>query len=128
MLFIHSLSFYSQNTSPQQNKTYTSNLQHLHAMPEIPSLIRSLLTGESRPVPKHLHETVIGCSRHVGSQACRIRATRVGSGSAVSQIVQLVERAAATASTAPAQRFADAAAKIFVPSVMTLAALTALVS
>lgn len=87
----------------------------------------SLLTGESRPVPKHLHETVIGCSRHVGSQACRIRATRVGSGSAVNQIVQLVERAAATASTAPAQRFADAAAKIFVPSVMTLAALTALV-
>lgn len=87
----------------------------------------SLLTGESRPVPKHLHETVIGCSRHVGSKACRIRATRVGSGSAVSQIVQLVERAAATASTAPAQRFADAAAKIFVPSVMTLAALTALV-
>ena len=88
---------------------------------------RSLLTGESRPVPKHPGDIVIGCSRHVGSRPCRLKATRVGSGSAVAQIVQLVEKAAATATNAPAQRFADAAARIFVPSVVLLAALTALV-
>lgn len=87
----------------------------------------SLLTGESRPVPKHQKDTVIGCSRHVGSSPCRVLATRVGSGSAVAQIVQLVEKAAASASTAPAQRFADAAATVFVPCVVLLAALTALV-
>lgn len=87
----------------------------------------SLLTGESRPVPKHQKDTVIGCSRHVGSSPCRVVATRVGSGSAVAQIVQLVERTTASASMAPAQRFADAAATIFVPCVVLLAALTALV-
>lgn len=87
----------------------------------------SLLTGESRPVPKNPKDLVIGCSRHVGSYASRIRVTRVGTGTAVAQIVQLVERAAATASSAPAQRLADAAARIFVPSVVLLAALTALV-
>ena len=70
--------FYSQNTSPPQKQTYTSTSNTSMPCRKSLSLIRSLLTGESRPVPKHLHETVIGCSRHVGSQACRIRATRVG--------------------------------------------------
>lgn len=86
----------------------------------------------SLPIPIYraaspCQDTVIGCSRHVGSSPCRVLATRVGSGSAVAQIVQLVEKAAASASTAPAQRFADAAATVFVPCVVLLAALTALV-
>ncbi|CAJ1406886.1 unnamed protein product [Effrenium voratum] len=87
----------------------------------------SLLTGESRPVPKNPGDMVIGCSRHAGSRSCRLLAQRVGSGTALSQIVALVERAAASAGAAPAQRFADAAARIFVPAVVLLAAFTALV-
>eukprot|EP00438_Fugacium_kawagutii_P014756 Skav202480 [mRNA] locus=scaffold149:748975:750686:+ [translate_table: standard] len=58
--------------------------------------------------------------------APRVAARRVGSGSAVAQIVALVERAAGSAGNAQAQRFADAAARIFVPCVVLLAALTAL--
>eukprot|EP00439_Symbiodinium_sp_Y106_P081809 s301_g20.t3 len=71
----------------------------------------SLLTGESRPVPKAAGDTLIGGSRLVTGRAVRLRAKRVGSGTALQQIVSLVERAAASAGAAPAQRLADAAAR-----------------
>ncbi|CAE7424784.1 Copper-exporting P-type ATPase A [Symbiodinium microadriaticum] len=77
----------------------------------------SLLTGESRPVPKAVGDTLIGGSRLVTGRAVRLRAKRVGSGTALQQIVSLVERAAASAGAAPAQRLADAAARSrFIPA------------
>jgi len=84
----------------------------------------SLLTGESRPVPKAVGDMVIGGSRLSARQPCIIRAHRVGSGTALSQIVGLVEQASASAGAAPAQRTADAVARVFVPSVVLLAGLT----
>ncbi|CAE7249974.1 ctpV [Symbiodinium natans] len=47
----------------------------------------SLLTGESRPVPKAAGDTLTGGSRLVTGRAVRLRAKRVGSGAALQQIV-----------------------------------------
>ena len=70
---------------------------------------------------------IIASSRHVGREPVHVRALRVGSGTALAQVVALVERCGASAAAAPAQRLADAAAKVFVPCVVLLAFLTALI-
>lgn len=63
----------------------------------------------------------------MGRDVVHVRAARVGSGTALAQIVALVERCGASATAAPAQRLADGAAKVFVPCVVLLAFLTALI-
>ncbi|MHB9106880.1 MAG: heavy metal translocating P-type ATPase [Armatimonadota bacterium] len=68
----------------------------------------SLLTGESRPVPKGPGDTVIGGSLN-GSGAFRMRVTATGKETAVAQIVTLIE--AAQASKTRTQRLADVAAQ-----------------
>ncbi len=81
----------------------------------------SLLTGESLPVAKHKGESVTGGSIN-GSGLLRIETTAVGEHSTLARIIALVEHA--QAKKAPVQRLVDRVAAVFVPIVVTLAALT----
>ena len=67
----------------------------------------SMVTGESLPVHKAPGETVIGATVNA-SGTLRVRATKVGSDTALAQIVALVQQA--QNSKAPGQRLADKAA------------------
>jgi len=81
----------------------------------------SMLTGESVPVDKHPGDKVAGAT--INAQGVlTIRATAVGSDTALAQIVRLVEEAQGT--KAPVQRLADQISGIFVPVVLLLAAAT----
>jgi len=71
------------------------------------SVDESMITGESLPVAKGLGDALIGATINKEG-ALRARATRVGSDTALAQIVALVQ--AAQNSKAPAQRLADRAA------------------
>lgn len=68
----------------------------------------SMVTGESLPVEKRIGDEVIGGTVN-GSGSLRFRATKVGSETALAQIVELVRTA--QNSKAPAQRLADRAAE-----------------
>jgi Cu+-exporting ATPase len=78
----------------------------------------SMLTGESLPVEKAEGDTVYGATMN-RTGAFRLTATRVGSETALSQIIRLVEQA--QGSKAPVQRLADYVASIFVPAVILIA-------
>src|SRR5215213_4792033 len=67
----------------------------------------SMVTGESLPVAKVIGAEVIGASVNT-TGILRVRATKVGSDTALAQIVALVQRA--QNSKAPGQRLADRAA------------------
>jgi len=84
----------------------------------------SMLTGESLPVEKDVGALVTGATLNVDG-VLQARATAVGAETALSQLVALVERA--QASKPQIQRLADEIARVFVPFVIVLAALTALV-
>ena len=84
----------------------------------------SMLTGESLPVEKEVGALVTGATLNVDG-VLQARATAVGAETALSQLVALVERA--QASKPQIQRLADEIARVFVPAVIVLAALTALV-
>ncbi|CAN1184247.1 Probable copper-transporting ATPase HMA5 [Linum perenne] len=77
----------------------------------------SMITGEARPVAKRTGDPVIGGTMNQNG-VLHIKATRVGSESALSQIVRLVE--SAQMAKAPVQKFADRISKYFVPLVITL--------
>ncbi|CAA2976824.1 probable copper-transporting ATPase HMA5 [Olea europaea subsp. europaea] len=77
----------------------------------------SMITGESRPVAKRKGDIVIGGTVNENG-VLHIKATRVGSESALSQIVRLVE--SAQMAKAPVQKFADRISKFFVPLVIIL--------
>lgn len=77
----------------------------------------SMITGEARPVAKRHGDTVIGGTVNENG-VLHIKATRVGSESALSQIVRLVE--SAQMAKAPVQKFADRISKYFVPMVCLL--------
>jgi len=85
------------------------------------SIDESMLTGESMPVSKTTGEKVIGATMNI-SGALVIRATRVGSQSMLSQIVQMV--AQAQRSRAPLQRMADKVSFWFVLAVLASSVLT----
>jgi Cu+-exporting ATPase len=81
----------------------------------------SMLTGESFPVAKEAGNEVFAATiNKTGSFT--FRATRVGSETALAQIIRLVEEA--QGSKAPIQRLADRVASIFVPLVFVIAAVT----
>ncbi|CAH9050685.1 unnamed protein product [Cuscuta europaea] len=81
----------------------------------------SMVTGEARPVAKKIGDKVIGGT--VNENGCiLIRATHVGSETALSQIVQLVE--AAQLARAPVQKLADQISRFFVPTVVVSAFVT----
>ncbi|KAK4478903.1 hypothetical protein RD792_014410 [Penstemon davidsonii] len=75
----------------------------------------SMITGESRPVKKWKGDTVIGGTLNENG-VLHIKATKVGSESALAQIVRLVE--SAQMAKAPVQKFADRISEFFVPLVI----------
>ncbi len=81
----------------------------------------SMLTGESVPVEKSEGAKVAGATINT-SGLLTVRATAVGSDTALAQIVDLVQQA--QAGKAPVQRLADRISAVFVPIVMALAVLT----
>ena len=85
------------------------------------SVDEKLLTGESIPVEKTVGSEVVGATINK-TGVLTIKATRVGDQTALSQIVHLVEEA--QASSAPVQRFADRIVKYFVPTILTVAAVS----
>jgi Cu2+-exporting ATPase len=84
----------------------------------------SMVTGESLPVSKHPGDEVIGGTVN-DSGSLRFKATKVGSDTALAQIVQLVQTA--QNSKAPAQRLADRAAEWLVLAAVGAGLLTFLV-
>jgi len=85
------------------------------------SVDESMLTGESTPVDKSIGDSVFGAT--INQQGVIVvRATNVGTKTALHQIVKLVE--AAQASKAPVQRLADRVSGVFVPIVLLLSLIT----
>ncbi len=83
------------------------------------SVDESLLTGESRPIPKHPGSEVIGGSHNLGSPLiCRIE--RTGQDTVVSSIVRLLDRA--LAEKPQLAQTADRIASHFVLALLVLAA------
>ena len=81
----------------------------------------SMLTGEPRPVEAASDDDVTGGTLNTYGRLV-VRATRVGSETALAQIARLVEEA--QSGKAPVQRLADRVAAVFVPVVMTVALAT----
>lgn len=88
------------------------------------SVDESALTGESLPVEKSIGDTVLSATVNKNG-ALTFSATKVGSDTTLSKIIALVEEAAS--SKAPIAKLADRVSRVFVPSVMGIALLAAVV-
>ena len=86
------------------------------------SVDESMLTGESIPVEKNIGSKVTGASINKNG-SIKFKAEKVGSDTALSQIVKLVEDAQAT--KAPIANLADKVSGYFVPIVITIAVVSA---
>lgn len=84
----------------------------------------SALTGESIPVDKTVNDTVSGATLNQ-SGSIKVRATRVGEDTTLSQIIQMVSDAAST--KAPIAKKADQVSGIFVPVIIGIALVTFIV-
>ena len=84
------------------------------------SVDQSALTGESVPVEKEIGDTVAAATI-LTSGYLELRADKVGEDTTLSQVIRLVEEAGG--SKAPIARLADKIAGVFVPVVMTIAAI-----
>lgn len=87
------------------------------------SIDESMLTGESMPVEKTVGDSVTGASINKNG-LIRFEATKVGKDTALAQIIKLVEDAQGT--KAPIAKLADTVAGYFVPTVITIAIIAAL--
>ena len=87
-------------------------------------LDESALTGESIPVEKKVGDTVTGASMNKTGYF-QMEATRVGNDTTLSQIIQLVEEA--SSSKAPIAKLADKISGIFVPIVIGIAIVAAII-
>ncbi len=88
------------------------------------SVDESALTGESLPVEKGPGDKVAAASVNK-SGSFTFKATRVGEDTTLAQMIRLVDEAAA--SKAPIAKLADKVAGVFVPVVIAIALLTAVV-
>lgn len=84
----------------------------------------SMITGESLPVEKGPGDSLVGATLNKLG-LLKFEAVKVGKETALAQIIRLVEEA--QGSKAPIQKMADQVSAIFVPVVITIAALTFLV-
>ena len=85
------------------------------------SVDESMLTGESIPVDKAKGAEVFGATTNQQG-LMRVRATGVGSQTALAQIIRLVRQA--QGSKAPIQRLADKVSAVFVPVIIVIAGIT----
>lgn len=88
------------------------------------SVDQSMLTGESIPVEKREGDLVVGATINKNG-SIEFRATKVGSETALAQIIRLIEDA--QGSKAPIQAYADRISAWFVPAVIGVAVLTFLI-
>lgn len=88
------------------------------------SVDEAAITGESIPAEKQQGDQVVAATVNKAGYI-RVKAVRVGKDTTFSQIIRLVEEA--SASKAPIARNADKVAGIFVPVVMGIALVTAVV-
>ncbi|MGM0437434.1 MAG: heavy metal translocating P-type ATPase [Bacillota bacterium] len=85
------------------------------------SIDESMATGESMPVKRTRGDEVIGAT--VNQKGfLKVKATKVGKDTFLSQVVKMVEEAQGT--KVPIQKFADKITGIFVPTVLVIATLT----
>ena len=85
------------------------------------TLDESMVTGESMPVVKKVSDTVVGSTIN-SNGTITFKATKVGSDTMLSQIVDLVKKA--QTSHAPIQNLTDKISNILVPAVLIIAILT----
>ena len=88
------------------------------------SVDESMLTGESIPVEKSVGDKVVGASiNKTGS--FKFKAQKVGADTALAQIIKLVEDT--QGSKAPIAHIADVVSSYFVPAVITIALISAVI-
>lgn len=85
----------------------------------------SMLTGESMPVDKQTGDTVFAATVNTNG-TLRMKTTKIGKQTVLSSIIRIVEEA--QGSKAPIQRLADRISSVFVPIVVTIAAITFLLT
>jgi Cu+-exporting ATPase len=88
------------------------------------SIDESMLTGESMPVEKKAGDKVFGASINKNGSV-KFKATKIGSDTALAQIIKLVEDA--QGSKAPIAQMADIVSGYFVPVVFVIALVSAIV-
>jgi Cu+-exporting ATPase len=88
------------------------------------SIDESMISGEPIPVEKTVGDKVIGSTINKHG-SIKIKATQVGEGTILAQIIKLVEEA--QGSKAPIQALADRVSAVFVPAVLVIAVITFLV-
>lgn len=87
------------------------------------SIDESMLTGESMPVGKKVGDNIYAASLNKNG-SIKFKATKVGKDTALSQIIKLVE--SAQGSKPPIAKLADIIAGYFVPTVISIAAISAI--
>lgn len=88
------------------------------------SIDESMITGEPIPVEKAIGDSVTGATVNIHGSFV-MKATRVGKDTLLSQIVKMVSQA--QRSRAPIQKLADTVSAYFVPAVVLIAIITAIV-
>lgn len=90
----------------------------------VTSVDESMLTGESIPVEKEAGNEVIGGSMNYNG-AIQVKVTHTGSDTTLAKIIQLMEEA--QGKKAPISKLADTVAGYFVPTVLIIAVLAAVI-